>query len=583
MNNNYVIAVLNAKYLHASPAPYCLAAGVKLFSKHLYQDVAIVESTVNRPLDETLNDILKLSPKIIGFCCYIWNIEKTLELISDIKKHDKDIITVVGGPEVSYNPYDILQNNSFVDFVLSGEGEQSFALFLNAIQKRSFSRVLTHAQRSDIDGLCGREQDGGIYVSQPAMLKGEIPSPLLADYHKNLGGRISYFETSRGCPFNCAFCLSGATGNARYFSLNEKLAQLQTLWNSETKTIKFVDRTFNSNKNHANAILRFILESYHQNKIPKDICFHFEIAADIVDKQTFQLLEKMPKGLIQLEIGIQSFHEKTLLAINRKTDMQKVKRNIGRLLSFKNMHIHIDLIAGLPFEDLHEFEKSFNTAYSLYADMLQLGFLKLLHGSDMREFPDRFSLEYGIKPPYQVVSTPWLSSDDLNLISHVEDALDRVYNSGRFLSTVEYIIKTTEISPFELYRDIGKAAKAYDFGERVSLDSYTEFLNEFFCSMENVCHDTVRDMMVQDRLATNNSGRLPDCLKQKDPRLKQAVLYLNSNVETTQKKGNKRAVALLNVEKNICYVDYETSEKNAFYKRYKLNKIPFEKAFKKGL
>ncbi len=579
MNNSFVISVLNAKYLHASPAPYCLAAGVKVFCENLYQDIAIVESTVNKPLDETLNDILKLRPKVVGFCCYIWNIEKTLKLVSEIKKHNKDIITVVGGPEVSYNAYDILQRNSFIDFVLSGEGEQSFALFLNAMQKNNFSRVLNLTQRANIGGLCGRTLCGDIYVSPAAVLKGEVPSPLLANYHKNLDGRISYFETSRGCPFSCDFCLSGASNNARYFNVEQKLKELETLWNSETKTIKFVDRTFNSNKIHANAILKFILDSFNQNKIPKDICFHFEIAADIVDEQTILLLEAMPKGLVQLEIGIQSFHEKTLSAINRKTDIQKVKDTISRLVAFKNIHIHIDLIAGLPFESLIEFEKSFNEAYSLYADMLQLGFLKLLHGSAMREFKDKFSQQYQDTPPYQVVSTPWLSTNDLEIISYTEDALDRVYNSGRFFNTVEYILKTTEISPFRLYHDIGKATVAYDFGERVSLDGYTEFLFDFFCSIKGICRATVRDMLVQDRLATNSSGRLPRCLRQKDNRLKKAVSYLNANAETAQYKGVKRAVALLYSEQNVCYVDYQDDKKTAFCKQYCVNKIPFSDIF----
>ncbi len=580
MNNNFVISVLNAKYLHASPAPYCLAAGVKVFFENLYQDIAIVESTVNRPLEETLNDILTFRPKVVGFCCYIWNIEKTLELVNEIKKHDKDIITVVGGPEVSYNARDVLIKNSFVDFVLSGEGEQSFALFLNAMQKNNFSSVLNPTQRADISGLCGREKNGDVFVSPPVVLKGEVPSPLLADYHKNLGGRISYFETSRGCPFSCAFCLSGASSNARYFNVDQKLKELETLWNSETKTIKFVDRTFNSNKIHANAILKFILDSFNQNKIPKDICFHFEIAADIVDEQTFLLLEAMPKGLVQLEIGIQSFHEKTLSAINRATNIEKVKQKIKRLVAYQNMHIHIDLIAGLLYEDLTQFEKSFNEAYTLGAEMLQLGFLKLLHGSDLRDKASENGIIFANQPPYQVVSTPWLSSEQFKEIAFAEDALDRVYNSGRFLKTVEYILKTTEISPFGLYRAIGKATEDYNFGERVSLDGYTEFLLELFCSMEGICRLVVRDVLVQDRLATNNSGRLPECLRRKDSRLKQAVSHLNANAETAQKKGVKRAVALLYSENNVCYVDYDKCNKKAsFYKRYNVNKIPFSDVF----
>ena len=246
---------------------------------------------------------------------------------------------------------------------------------------------------------------------------------------------------------------------------------------SGTQTVKFVDRTFNANVERANEILLFIKENYGKS-IPQGVCFHFEIAGDILRESTLEILSSMPCGAVQLEIGMQSFNEETLKTINRKTDTKKLVENIRKLINFNNMHIHIDLIAGLTGEDLESFKNSFNIAYSLKAHMLQMGFLKLLHGADMRENREKYPCTFNDEPPYEVTSTPWLSADELRMLKNCEDAVDRLYNSGRFLLTLEYLADEVGISPFDIFNDFGNCVN----GNKMRLSDYSEMLYDFFSS-----------------------------------------------------------------------------------------------------
>ena len=457
MESTVVLSVLNAKYVHASPAPWCLAGGIKAYAPDLYRRVRIVEATVNQPSPDVLEKIIAAAPAVVGFSCYIWNIDATLALCAVLKQALPHVIIVLGGPEVSYCAKDVLQNNIQADYILAGEGEESMPAFLRAVFARDKPELLPEQAQQFIAGLCGRRTDGTIYESAPCVLSGAVPSPLTAGYAEAMHGRIAYFETSRGCPYSCAFCLSGRCGTPRFFALDTVLQDLLLLANSGTHTIKFVDRTFNANIAHANKILQFILTHYGK-EIPQDICFHFEIAGDILKEETFALLAQMPVGAVQLEIGMQSFCEKTLEAVSRKTDTAFLQENIRRLVDMGNMHIHIDLIAGLPYENLAVFAESFNKGYALGAQMLQLGFLKLLHGSAMRSQPQNYPCEFDKKAPYEVRTTPWLSTQDFNLLHHTEDAVARVYNSGRFCLTANYVLNVSGQTPFEFYTGFGVAA-----------------------------------------------------------------------------------------------------------------------------
>ena len=396
---NLIIGCLNSKYIHASLSPWCLLVGVREFGK---SDVnaTVVESTINADLDELSESVN--AADVYAFSCYIWNIEQTLYVCRKLKeKHDCKI--VLGGPEVAYRASDILEKYDFADFVLSGEGEFNFPKLIDALH--SASSFYT------VDGLTFREN--GKIVSIPEMVYTDTPpSPYCREFFDNLNSRICYIETSRGCPYRCAFCLSGRCGNLRYFDMDMVKENIILLSNSGTKTVKFVDRTFNANYKRANEIFQFIKDNYG-TKIPVGVCFHFEIAGDILHEETLKILSEMPHRSVQLEIGMQSFNEQTLRLINRKTDIKKLIKNIKTLLSFNNMHIHIDLIAGLTGENFESFKNSFNTGYNLHAHMLQMGFLKLLYGSDMRENSDKYPCEYSDKPPYEVTSTPWLTAAEI--------------------------------------------------------------------------------------------------------------------------------------------------------------------------
>lgn len=515
-----IIGCLNSKYIHASLSPWCLFAGIREFCK---TDVTayVCESTINANLDEFIKNIDKSD--VYAFSCYIWNIEQTLYVCKKLKEKYNTKI-VLGGPEVAYRAKDVLEKHEFIDFVLSGEGEFNFPKLIDALY--SASSFYT------VDGLTFREN--GEIVSIPEIVYTDTPpSPYCREFFDNLNSRICYIETSRGCPYRCAFCLSGRCSPLRFFDMNTTKENILRLANSGTKTIKFVDRTFNANYKRANEILLFIKENY-STKIPDGVCFHFEIAGDILHEETLKILSEMPHRSVQLEIGMQSFNEQTLRLINRKTDIKKLIKNIKTLLSFNNMHIHIDLIAGLTGENFESFKNSFNTGYNLHAHMLQMGFLKLLYGSDMRENSDKYPCEYSDKPPYEVTSTPWLTENEILSLKNCEDALERLYNSGRFLLTLDYLINGIGIEPFELFYEFGNAVS----GNKMNLSSYVQELFEFFkdrCNSENL-----REKIVCDMLSSGCEKHIPDLLKIKDP------LYKKVKAELSEKLGNDFSFA-------ICY------------------------------
>ena len=491
-----VIVCLNSKYIHASLAPWYLVAGVRDFSR-ADNVVTVYESTVNADMDKVAGEIADLAPETVAFCSYIWNITQVLYLAKKIKAALGCNI-VVGGPEVGYRARDVLTRYPFIDYVLTGEGERSFPLLLDA--------VCGIGEFSQVAGLSFRGK--GEIVSVPECEgEGMPPDPYCDEFFENLNGRICYIESSRGCPYRCAFCLSGRCGKLRFFEMDSVKRNILRLANSGTQTVKFVDRTFNANAEHANEILSFIKDNYG-GKVPRGVTFHFEIAGDILKESTLKILESMPKGAVQLEIGMQSFNEKTLDAINRKTDTARLITNIRRLIGFDNMHIHIDLIAGLTGEDFESFGRSFDTGYALGAHMLQMGFLKLLHGADMREDPDRYPCEFSENPPYEVTHTPWLSKSEIKTLKACEDALERLYNSGRFRFTLSYL--TERISPFKLFCDIGENVS----GERLSLTDYADAVYRYLSTRFE--GEVLREKMACDMITTVSPTQLPKSLKRFD-------------------------------------------------------------------
>ncbi len=506
-----VIACLNSKYVHASLSPWCLLAGVREFAKGEY-DATVMESTINGDIKAFADKITNEKPDVVAFSCYIWNITKTLEICKALReKHDCKII--LGGPEVAYRPKDILEKYEFADYVLSGEGEWAFPDFLDSLS----------GDLSLVSGLTYRE-NGKIITIPEKQYTATPPSPYSDEFFENLCGRITYIETSRGCPYRCAFCLSGRCSPLRFFDTEGVKKDIIRLAQSGTQTVKFVDRTFNANAERANEILQFIKANYGK-EIPQGVCFHFEIAGDILKESTLEILASMPYGAVQLEIGMQSFNEETLKKINRKTDTQKLMRNIRKLISFGNMHIHIDLIAGLTGEDSESFKNSFNTAYSLGAHMLQLGFLKLLHGADMRENREEYPCTFIDEPPYEVTSTPWLSAEEIQTLKCCEDAVDRLYNSGRFLLTMEYLTEEVGISPFDVFNGFGNSVN----GNGMRLSVYAEKLYGYFC--DKCDKEILREKILCDLLCCSSSVQIPEMLKIKDPLYKKVKKHFTENVD----------------------------------------------------
>ena len=550
---NVVIGTLNSQYIHSSLAPWCLLCGIKANCEGEIS-AAVVEGTINETTKDAADRILRSNPDVVCLCCYIWNIRQTLEMIRRIKHVLPDTVIVLGGPEVSYNARQVLLDN-MVDFVVCGEGELPLALLLNALR-----------QQTDIQGIPGLcyKTEVGISACEPCVQEEEPSSPYRDEYFQALRGRIAYIETSRGCPFSCAFCLSGRCGSVRYFDLGRVKHEIIRLANSGTRTVKFVDRTFNANSERACALFSFIIQNFGSS-IPTDVCFHFEIAGDLLDDRTIELLSGAPVGLMQFEIGLQSFNAQTLQSIHRNTDLELLKENIRRLAVPGNIHLHIDLIAGLPQEDLTSFEDSFNEAYSLCPQMLQLGFLKLLHGSEMREKPKDYPCEYTPDPPYEVIQTPWLSTSEVQLLHRLEDALNRLFNSGRFKRTIDYLVNTIGYTPFALFRFFGDYA-CDKVAADISLDDYTALFFRYFSKRDGVDPIRLRDMLVCDRLVTNASGFLPKALRIEDPMLRRIKAEINRKV--TKPAGVKRAVALLYSRQCAVYVDYQ--DKNAVTGEYEL-------------
>lgn len=535
-----IIGCLNSKYIHASLSPWCLLAGVREFCKSDVE-VSICESTINAELDAFAKNLP--AADLYAFSCYIWNVEQTLYVCRKIKEKTNAQI-VLGGPEVAYRAKDVLDKYRFIDFVLSGEGEFNLPKLIDAINYNTAFK--------DVDGLTYRQGDT-LLSNAESEYNVTPPNPYCAEFFDNLRGRICYIETSRGCPYRCAFCLSGRCSPLRYFDIDTVKENILLLANSGTKTVKFVDRTFNANYLRANEILSFIKENYG-TKIPTGVCFHFEIAGDILHQSTLDILKVMPPRAVQLEIGMQSFNEETLRLINRKTDTKRLIENIKTLLGFNNMHIHIDLIAGLTGEDLKSFKNSFNIGYNLKAHMLQMGFLKLLYGADMRENKDKYPCDYSSAPPYEVTSTPWLTADEILSLKNCEDALERLYNSGRFLNTIDYLTDNIGISPFDLFFEFGNIVT----GNKIGLNDYVESLFEFF---KGKCDQTVlREKIVCDMLQSGCEKHIPEILKIKDS------LYKKVKASLAKTMGTDVAFVILYSEKKVFAVS-KNAERDFYFRK----------------
>ncbi len=512
---------VNSKYVHSSLSVWYLKAA----AQHIC-DISVLETTIHASMSELSDQIVKSGADVIAFSCYIWNINFIGDLVKLIPDDRK---IVLGGPEVSYNAQQVFENHPSVDYIISGEGELPFANLLSAIKNRQD----VTAQ----DGICTRN-----CISSPHISSGTPVNPYTEEYFKRLNGRIVYFESSRGCPYSCSYCLSGRLGGVRFFDMDYVERTLKALACSGTSTVKFVDRTFNCDRNRATHIVRFLKQLNEQHG---GVCYHFEIAGDLIDGHLLHELCTAPAGLFQVEIGIQSFNDRTLCAVNRKTNLQAVEKGISTLLESNNIHVHVDLIAGLPDEDFLSFRQGFDRLFALRPHMLQLGFLKLLHGSPLDD--NRHGcFEY--TPPYQVRYTDHMSEGDLQTLQNICDAVDRLYNSGRFVALIEAALEQLN-SAFDLFLAF---ANEHSVPHGEPLDRYCERVLQFFSPI--LGRQPTLDLLKSELLCVSSSGKLPKVLQQENMR------HLLKRIELSgllpRPSGVKRAAAILHDSEQILIVDY---------------------------
>ena len=472
------LTAINAKYIHSNLAVYSLRA----YAKDYQDQIVIGEYTINNRVDYILEQIYKAKPDVLCFSCYIWNMDYVEELITEYHKLCPEVPIWVGGPEVSYEVETFLAEHPQVTGVMIGEGERTF-------QQLCEYYVNQTGSLEEIRGIAFRDQDSGKTVFTPVQEPMNMSDiPFCYDHIENFENRIIYYESSRGCPFNCSYCLSSIDKKLRFRDIELVKKELAFFIEKKVPQVKFVDRTFNCRHDHAMEIWRFVKE--HDNRITN---FHFEISADLLNEEELALIHDMRPGLIQLEIGVQSTNETTIQEIHRTMKLKLLKDIVRKIQGGENIHEHLDLIAGLPYEDYATFAKSFDEIYALKPNQLQLGFLKVLKGSYMYEHAAEYEIVYHEKTPYEVMKTKWLSFDDVLKIKQVEEMLEVYYNSGQFEITMKVMEPLFE-SAFAMFQEFGAfyEEKGY-FGMSHSRIRRAEILLEFM--REQKSEDAVLQML----------------------------------------------------------------------------------------
>ena len=442
-----LLAACNAKYIHSNLAVYDL----KAYSSDYDEHVILREYTINQPKDEILKDIYSSGADVVCFSCYIWNISFVRELIRDLVKILPKTAFWAGGPEVSYDAEKFLTEMPEMTGVMVGEGEKTFHDLLEFYIDGKDSL-------EEISGIAYRTGDKIIHNGWRELM--DLSAiPFVYEHLEKFENRIIYYESSRGCPFSCSYCLSSIDKKLRFRDLELVKKALQFFLDHRVPQVKFVDRTFNCKHEHAMTIWKYILE--HDNGVTN---FHFEISADLLREEEMELMSQMRPGLIQLEIGVQSTNPETIRAIHRHMDLKKLEHCVNRVHSFRNIHQHLDLIAGLPYEDYDTFHQSFNDVYQMKPDQLQLGFLKVLKGSLMQKEAEVYGIVYKEKEPYEVLSTNWLTYGEVLKLKMVESMVEVYYNSGQFWHTLEYLVPF-EKDAFTFYEKLGSFYEKKGYSE----------------------------------------------------------------------------------------------------------------------
>ncbi|MDR2940410.1 MAG: B12-binding domain-containing radical SAM protein [Clostridiales bacterium] len=483
---DFLLVSLNAKYIHSCLALYSL----KSYINDENANIIIKEYTINNTIESIVADIYRTKIKIVCFSLYIWNIEQSLDVINMLKKAAPEISIIAGGPEA-----DGVIGSPNIDIAVLGEGEITFSRLVSYFLYGQLSL-------QSIKGA-SYKQGGQVFINEGADAVALDDIPFVYKSLLGFEDRIIYYEASRGCPFNCQYCLSSAMPGVRYLSLGRVFSDLSFFLDNTVKQVKFVDRTFNSNPDLAYKIWGFLIENDngHTN-------FHFEVAADLLTEKQLCLLKKARKGLFQFEAGVQSTNKETLEAIKRKTDLNKLFDNVRKLKSYGNIHQHLDLIAGLPYENFASFKKSFNDVAALRPGQLQLGFLKVLKGAGI--IGSGFEIVYNEKAPYEVIFTKWLSYDDILALKMIEEAVELFYNSNRFENSLNYIIKFFD-TPFDFFYQLGQ----YWLNNSFNLKKHNKlFMNtalfEFGETVSGLDMGLFKDLIKFDILLNENIKSFPD-------------------------------------------------------------------------
>lgn len=542
-----LLTAINSKYIHSSPAVRYLKTAADIILPENVYETEIFEASINDTTEHIIYGIMKHRPDIIGFSCYIWNISVIEKLCSAIRKIDGNIKIILGGPEVSYGISHTAINENDYDLIVSGEGEKAFPAAVFMLDGKNVPNEL------------GAIRNGRIISADYIKELDEIPFIYNEENIGDFSDRIIYYESSRGCPFSCAYCLSSVCGKVRFLSLERVKNDIDFFIRHNVPQVKFVDRTFNCSKERAYEIWKYIFEKSKDS----DTNFHFEIGADLLTEKQIELLGKMPDGKVQLEIGIQSVNEAALKESCRYAPCSLIFENVKALRKKGNINLHTDLIAGLPFEDYESFKNSFNEVYALSAHQLQLGFLKLLSGAPLNKITEKHGYAFTSYPPYEILRNNYISYSEIQRLKEIEDVLEKFYNSGRFVFSLKELEKFFK-TPFEMYEKIADfmKEKSLTFAS-VSSKKLYDILNEF--SLRNGAE--ISEILLTDFYLSEKSEIVPQGLKALVPMNK----YMHpAAVKLLQEEG-------LSKEKNIfakfigrkaLVIDYE--KRNPVDGRYRL-------------
>lgn len=504
----FLLVAINAKYIHSNPAIYSLRAYA---GPGLQEHIQLAEYTINNQMQDILGDIYRQKPDVIGFSCYIWNWNLVRELLAELPKILPDTQIWLGGPEVSYDAPVILEKYPQVSGIMIGEGEATFKELVEAYVETGTDRLRT------IPGLClptgytplreMLDMNALPFLYGEMLLGGQnAPEQTQPKEEKleNFENRIIYYESSRGCPYRCSYCLSSIDKKVRLRDTEKVKEELQFFLDHRVKQVKFVDRTFNADRRHAREIWRYIAEN--DNSVTN---FHFEISADILKEEDLELLAALRPGLIQLEIGVQSANAETLESVHRFSDLKRLEENVTQVRQAHNIHQHLDLIAGLPYEGYESFGESFDRVYGMKPEQLQLGFLKVLKGSEMQERAAEYGIQYLDRPPYEVLSTKWLSYKEVLRLKQIEEMVELYYNSNQFAHTLPYLERCFA-GAFAMYEALAAfyEKKGYFVNSPARAYRY-EVLFRFACQVDPVGEDIYRELLTFDMYLRENLKSRP--------------------------------------------------------------------------